>query len=41
MREVDVLFEVAGWIARLVKWVGLAAVVGLVAGLVCGYSVMW
>ena len=39
-REVDVLLEVAGWIARLVKWVGLAAIAGFVAGLVCGYSVL-
>lgn len=40
MREVDLLFEIGGWIVLLVKWVGLAAVIGLVAGLTCGYTVM-
>lgn len=40
MREVDLLFEICGWIATFTKWVGLAAVVGFVAGLTCGYSVM-
>lgn len=40
IREVDLLFEIGGWIVLLVKWVGLAGIAGLVAGLTCGYSVM-
>ena len=40
MREVDLLFEIGGWVVRFARWVSLAAVVGFVAGLTCGYSVL-
>ena len=39
-REVDIWFEIWGWMYRCAKWCILAAGAGFVAGLVCGYSVI-